>query len=550
MANKELFSAAPKGKKPRPVTKDVLGSPTKNEAGGIAYDLGSKGALAQYVCTGTLNGTFYASSKEQLSKTLELVQKCDSMFLAQVALYGRNSAFMKDMPALLMAVLFARAANNDAQASRYFKTAFPIVIDNAKMLRNFVQVVRSGVTGRKSLGTMGKKVVSQWFDRRSADAIFRDSVGNDPSLVDVIKLARPKSGSDAEKHALFNYLLGKEGAKLASALPSTVRAFESFKADPKTSEVPKVPFQMLTSLDLDTRQWTEIARNGGWHFIRMNLNTFARHGVLKDTETVQFLADKLRDAEEIKKAKVFPYQLLMAYLATQDSADIPMPLKLALQDAMEIATQNVPVLDGNVWIFPDVSGSMSSPITGNREGATTKMRCIDVAALISASILRTSPQARVIPFATRIHLIGSLNPRDSIVTNATKLAAFGGGGTAVSECFRYLADAKAPADTIIIVSDNESWADWWMGRATAWAGSIHTSTVSESYWQTIKAKNPNCKLVCLDIQPNSTTQVANERDSVLNIGGFSDQVFSVISSFVEGTSSRFWVDKIEAMKID
>ena len=32
------------------------------------------------------------------------------------------------------------------------KAVFPRVIDNGKMLRNFVQVVRSGTVGRKSFG--------------------------------------------------------------------------------------------------------------------------------------------------------------------------------------------------------------------------------------------------------------------------------------------------------------------------------------------------------------------------------------------------------------
>jgi len=541
MANKSIFGGATAGKRPRAVPLDSKGKVTRNEAGGLAYPLTNRAALAQYACTGTFSNTYYASASDQLTKTLELASKVDNVFLAKTAIYSRRSAFMKDMPALLVAVLFARAGNNDVEASRLFRTVFPIVIDNAKMLRNFVQVVRSGVTGRKSLGTMGKSVINNWFDRRTADQIFRDSVGNDPSLVDVIKLAHPKSGSDAAKHATFNYLLGKEGARIASTLPDSIREFEAFKANPKKASVPKVPFQLLTSLDLDTKQWTEIALNGGWHFVRMNLNTFARHGVLKNADVVSKLADKLRDEKEISSSRVFPYQLLMAYKATEASSDIPMPLKLALQDAMEIATKNVPPLSGNVWVFPDVSGSMSSPVTGHRKGATTGVRCIDVAALVSASILRTSPTANVLPFDTRMHA-ASLNPRDSVMTNAKKLASFGGGGTTVSLCFEHLQGKKA--DVIIIVSDNESWLD---RPVSSWG---RASTASEAGWQRIKAKNPDCKLVCIDIQPYATTQVADERNSVLNIGGFSDSVFEVVSAFAQGSDSSFWVERIESMQVD
>ena len=61
-------------------------------------------------------------------------------------------------------------------------------------------------------------------------------------------------------------------------------------------------------------------------------------------------------------------------------------MKEALQDAMETATQNVPAIAGKVWILPDVSGSMQSPVTGYRPGSATAVRCLDVAALAVMSL--------------------------------------------------------------------------------------------------------------------------------------------------------------------
>jgi 60 kDa SS-A/Ro ribonucleoprotein len=55
--------------------------------------------------------------------------------------------------------------------------------------------------------------------------------------------------------------------------------------------------------------------------------------------------------------------------------------------------------------------------------------------------------------------------------------------------------------------------------------------------------------VCLDIQPNATTQ-AVERPDVLNIGGFSDQVFDVISAFASGRlEADHWVAQIEKVAV-
>ncbi|MFX6246379.1 RNA-binding protein, partial [Acinetobacter baumannii] len=69
---------------------------------------------------------------------------------------------------------------------------------------------------------------------------------------------------------------------------------------------------------------------------------------------------------------------------------------------MEIALANVPVLEGAVVVCPDVSGSMSSPVSGMRAGGTSAVRCIDVAALLAAAIVRKNPAACVLPFEQRV----------------------------------------------------------------------------------------------------------------------------------------------------
>ncbi len=231
-------------------------------------------------------------------------------------------------------------------------------------------------------------------------------------------MVHPKPSSD-EKAALYGWFIGREID--ADKLPEIVRQFEKFKSG-DALEVPQVPFQMLTALPISTREWTQIARNAAWQMTRMNLNTFQRHGVFADAEMVELIANRLRDREAIRRAKVFPYQLLSAYTAASQNAEIPRTITEALQDAMEIATENVPEIAGKVYVFPDISGSMHSAVTGYRKGATSAVRCIDAAALFAAAILRKNPTAEVIPFESDVVKV-ALNPRDSIMTNAQKLAS-------------------------------------------------------------------------------------------------------------------------------
>ncbi len=158
MANKNLFKSLVGKLMP---TTDAI-----NEERAPAYALSPKHQLAQYAATGCLNTTFYANADEQLAKVLELCADIDAEFIAKTAVFCRERGFMKDMPMLLCAVL-------SVKDRELLNIVFPRVIDHAKMLRNFVQIIRSGAVGRKSLGTAPKRLVREWLDARDPAALFK-----------------------------------------------------------------------------------------------------------------------------------------------------------------------------------------------------------------------------------------------------------------------------------------------------------------------------------------------------------------------------------------
>jgi 60 kDa SS-A/Ro ribonucleoprotein len=520
MANKALFKSL--AGKLLPAT-DAL-----NEEHAPAYALSPKRRLAQYAATGCLNRTFYADANEQLAQVLELCEKVDAEFIAKTAIFCRDRGHMKDMPALLCAVLSTKDRALLAQV-------FPRVIDNAKMLRNFVQIMRSGAVGRKSLGTAPKRLVREWLDARDPVSLFKANVGQDPSLADIVKMVHPRP-KDANHAALFGYFIDRSRA--VDELPEIVRDFEAFKRG-ESKDVPDVPFQMLTALNLGKPEWSAIARRAPWQMTRMNLNTFARHGVFDEPGMPELIAERLRDPLKIAKARVFPYQLMMAYKMAYVNNKIPLVVTNALQDAMEIATKNVPEFPGKVYVFPDISGSMHSPVTGYRKGSTSTVRCVDVAALVAATVLRKNSDAEVIPFESNVVKV-RLNPRDSVMTNAEKLAKLPCGGTNCSAPLAFLNKQDAKGDLVIYVSDNESWVDApHYGRF----GGSATATMQE--WSKFRNRNPGARMVCIDIQPYGTVQVKERRD-ILNIGGFSDQVFELIAEFANGNlNADHWIGVIE-----
>jgi 60 kDa SS-A/Ro ribonucleoprotein len=524
MPSWKIFSSAPKGEL-------APQADTVNEAGGKAYRLTNEAALATYCCTGTINDTFYTTAETQLQNVSQLCQAVSPEFIAKCAIYARTKGFMKDLPCVLMAVLLT-------QDGKLFEAIFPKVIDNIKMLRSFTQILRSGALGRKSFGSVATRCVRQWFDGwQNANALFNSSVGNNPTIGDIIRLTHPKPKNEEFK-ALFAYFCGFPHD--AEKLPYNVQRYELLKKNYAEGiewhELPDINFQYLTSVPLTQRNWQNIARNASWQTTRMNLNAFAKHGVFDDSELIGIIAERIKDRTAIAKSKVFPYQLLMAYKMT---SALPHGVRDALQDAMEMATGNVPEMTGKVIVAVDSSGSMQSPITGHRGRATSAVMCSDVAGLVGAAIKRKNPDAVIIAFDTAATVL-DVNPRDSVMTMAQQMSRAGGGtdvGCAIHLCNRQ----RIKGNLLVIVSDNESWFD---GGSRSWSNS--TGAMRE--WNVFKKNNAGAKCVCIDIQPYGTTQL-RESPSTINVAGFSDDIFNLLAEVASGAGKDTFVKTIEAVEV-
>lgn len=521
-----------------------------NSHGAPAYSATARSALAQYAMTGCLRSTFYAGAEEQLTTVISLCKEINDLeFVAKLAVEAREHGYMKDMPAFLCAYV---AAND--KGCKLLSKIFPRVINNGKMLCTFVQIIRSGAAGRKSFGSGIKRLIEAWLDARSDDDVFKQSIGKGkPSFADVLRMAHPKPKT-ASRRALYGYLSGRnkpENAYKESDLPALVREVEVFKSAKDTSELtaPDVPWLLLSSLPLTERHWKQIAYRASWHTIRMNLNTFTRHGVCKDSQLVKFLAQRLVDREEIARAKAFPYQLLAAYVNTDEAGPFAVDYRLreAIQDAAEIATENVPAIEGKVYVLIDVSRSMHDPVTGDIGTATTKMRCIDVAALMAASIVRRNPTAEVVVFSDRIHDGIVVDAKEDVMENSRVLTNQPAGGTNCGAAMAWLNSNQKKGDLVVMISDYESWMDNDGRQCRMTMGSSPTALMDQ--WKAFRSRNPQAKFACVDLRPNATRQTVDRAD-ILNFGGFSDQVFSLLSDFARGNvGPDYWTRKVEAVTL-
>lgn len=544
MANRALFASS---------NNRLPQTNTINEAGGPAYQLPPKHALAQLAATGTFGNTYYSNAQRQLDKVLHLIDQVDdNEFLAKLAVYAREKAFMKDMPAALLVALSMRD-------TRLMHQVFDRVIDNGRMLRTMFQMIRSGrITNRNGKVRLGlsssvQRAFRRWLNEASTTKLLSASIGNDPSLRDVLRMARP-TPKDDQRRALFGWLTDKEVSKWAPAtrsdLPSEVQSLMAFRAAETedaqaliAGDIDRVRWDLMADAAKGPKAWTALARKMGPQALRMNLNTLQRHGVFAKAGLVDYVAGRISDEGAIRRSRQFPYQFFAAYLNA--TYELPNKIKTALHRAAEIACGNVPELSGPIVIGLDTSGSMSCSVTGHRgAGSTSRMRCVEAAALFAAAMLRRNPNSIVIPFDTQAYQ-AEIDPNDSILSIAKQLSKYGGGGTncalPLEAANNHFADRSFAG--AVLVSDNESWVG--TGR--------YGSTGVMSAWdrfvknQRRLVKHSNPKLVCIDIQPYCSAQ-AIDRADILNIGGFSDAVFKVVSGFLSGDNQRF-VAEVESLQI-
>ena len=497
-----------------------------NEAGGKAYGMSAEQAFAQLMMTGVFNNTFHVTGKAQLSEFLDLAKKLDPKFRHQAAIFAAENGGSRLAQYTAVAVSLA---TGDREG---FDRAFTTVVKNVGAVREVVGIFRSGVLGRKSFGTRPKRLLKGVLENMSGEQIFRSSIGNDPSLGDIVKLLHPKP-TTAEANAVFAREIEKPFD--LNLLPAIVKQYDNFRTT-KEGAVPQVDIRLLGNLELSDEQWAKLIPGFSWTTIRMNIRKWNEKGLFTKYPTlVAKVAAKLRDKELLSKVDPEPYQLMMTFMAIRNSG-MPREIITSIEDALEYSLNSVDELGCKVVLCPDLSASTKSPLTGDRAGGTSDVRTVDVAALFTAALLRRNPDSLVLPFDDRVWDNLSLNPKDTVTTIANVLANAGGGGTKCQLPLEYLLDHKIKADLIIMFSDNESWMDSdGRGHGPCSSGSWYGGKPTDLMDTFLKYKkvNQNAKLVCVDLQPVTSMQTINRPD-ILNIGGFSDSVFKLIRQFVKG----------------
>lgn len=439
-------------------------------------------------------------------------ETADPADLAQRAVLA--DAQGKDAEAALLLVLLSRRDQG------LFGQTFAKIVTSGPKLRNFVGCIRSGQGGRRSFGSRPKAMVRAWLERATDADLLAASVGNDPSLGDIIRMVHPKPGTEA-RAALYAWLVNPKTQH--PALPPLVRDYLAFRAQP-IGDPPEVPLDLLISLKLTPAQWATVARRLPLAALLRRMNVLVRRKAFEDPATLAETLDQLADPARIEAAGVGPFRLMCLLRSLDPSA--PAVLRTALEDALNVAVAWIPPFKGAVVVCPNVIGILTRRATALPRGAATAVRGHDVAALMVTALTQGNRAARLRPYSDGPK---SLAPATGGILGLSKqLAVMQGRFSHVGIALEALVPERRPVDLVVIVTANAEGGTY---------DDIDHGPAMAAAWRRIKAHNRKAKLVCLQIRPDipwHNPMTLPTGPDILHLSGFSDATLPQIRDFVEG----------------
>lgn len=131
---------------------------------------------------------------------------------------------------------------------------------------------------------------------------------------------------------------------------------------------------------MDAEAWEAVIPTMGYMALLRNLRNFDQVGISSTAQ--KYVVERLADPEQVAKSRQFPYRFLSAWKAVES-----LTWGAALETAMQYSIQNIPEFEGRTLVLIDTSGSMQSPVGGERSQAQRW----EVAALFGAALAVRNP---------------------------------------------------------------------------------------------------------------------------------------------------------------
>lgn len=521
-----------------PQTEPIPGSNmVPNNAGGFSYSVDGHTRLMRFLILGSSSNTFYVSQRKLTKENLDIIEKMLKngngrdvvTTILDVSKAGRAAS---NDPALF--ALARCAAADDIEVRRYALAVMPQVARTGTHLLHFVMYLKQFRGWSRGL----RSSVASWFndmpEKKLSYQLVKYQSRDGYAMRDILRLAHPKAQTETYNHIYHWVVKGwesigedehpDEGLRIIWAFERAkhIHDDQEMAALIRHYKLPReaVPTQFLTSVKV----WKALLDDMPMEAMLRNLATMTRIGLIKPlgAET-KVIAERLRDAEMIKKSRLHPIKILSAlvtYVSGKsvrgDSTWTPLqPVADALNDAFYLSFGNVEPTGKRILLAIDTSASMHRSEVNGIQGMNLHVACGAMAMVIA----KTEPQYHIIGVDTGVQKL-PISPTQRLDGVVNILRQIGGGGTDLSLPMAYALRKKIVVDAFVILSDSESWA----GRA-------HPVQLLKQYRKEV---NKDARIVNVQMTSTHVTNNAPDDKLALEACGFDTSCPDLISSFIRG----------------
>jgi len=485
----------------RKLREETLPKPDrKNKEGFPAYRRTVEEEVLSVLMTGSTANLFYVKAEENIKEMLEILKKCeDTQFLAKATIYAREKGFTRTLP-------IASLVEISKRHPRLFRKVAARVCKNPHDWQQFIDVARSK-TIRKGVGSALKK---RMIEALSEMSVYH-AMKYPKAVEDMINIARPREDVNP---TVINYIKKKvhEGDEQLEAL-KIVKTSDNEDEIIEAIERGRLPYEVVTGSvkKMTPRIWEALLYQAPYFNLIRNLNNFGRNGVFNKRENLDYTVKKITDVNAIKQSKLLPFRFYVAYRMLEDFKGAER-LKTALLRALELSIANLPEIRDKVAIASDVSGSMSSNLTGDY----SVVQCIDLVGLLTGCLVKCCKQLPVLlPFESTVRedIVAEAYTKETIFEIARVFKA--GGGTSLSAPVEWLIEKKEAVDMLIAFTDNEEW----VGRVFLEAWTDYKRDIA-----------PHARAYLVTLLPYRDFPVPPQIEDVYFVYGWSDAVLKYITT--------------------
>jgi len=519
-----------------PQTKPIPGmNQVKNNAGGYGFDVGIWKRLERFLSLGSEGGSYYVGEAELTIQNGETIMACireDGLrTVSTIVATSESGRAHKNDPAIFALALCA--AHGDPQTKRAARVAIPSVCRTGTFLFQFMEAFK-GVGGKQT--TAWKKGVSRFYTSKTPSELALQLIKyrqrNGWTHRDVLRLAHaPGKGGGALQNCLrFAVDKPMEGER-----PVLLDAFAKIQ----TPEISKheaaklirehnLPWEAVpTHLHKEKAVWEALIEKMPYTATMRNLGRLGSLGFFGSelSEDTRMISKRLADPEIIKKARVHPFSILLAYSTYMAGhgvrGDLSWTTSSEILDALESAFfasfSNVVPTGKPTLVGVDCSGSMTTAKISN-----THLSAAEAALTMAYIHLKTEPVCEMVGFGDKFVRL-ELPKKASLREMLQKARQWPGMGTDCSLPFQYAIGNKLKVDTFVIYTDNETWAGG--GHPVQWLARYR------------KEFKPDAKAV--DVAMTATQHSISDSNDPLTlaVAGMDATVPAVIADFVRGNAN-------------